>query len=353
MHHWFSHPLSLWLLLALPVLAALGYFARRRRRAALAKLGRMPAAETVLSLRERVAGIRAVCHSTGIALVVIGSAGPQWGREWVQTATGRDVVVVLDMSRSMLAEQPSRFQRAKAALVDLSWDVQRRGGHQLGLVVFAGGAKIVCPLTHDYDHFREALDQLDAQELPEELRPQSGGSGTRIGLGLLEAVQHAHDERFRGFQDVLLVSDGDDPARDEEWRAGVSAARERGIPVHTIGVGDPDNASTIPTEGGRPLRHGDKIVRTKLEERPLEEIARLTGGTYVPARTQALPLGELFRTRIEPRAGHGDEDGVEALQVYRPRYAWFLGPGLALLALEMILGRARSSLSAQRREYLW
>jgi Ca-activated chloride channel family protein len=352
MHHWFSHPLSLWLLVALPVLAALGYFARRRRRAALAKLGRMPAADTVLSLRHRVAGVRAVCLSLGIALLVTGLAGPQWGREWVQTATGRDVVVVLDMSGSMLAEQPSRFERAKAALVDLSWEVQQRGGHRLGLVVFAGGAKIACPLTHDYDHFRAALDQLDADELPEELRPQSGGSGTRIGLGLMEAVQHAHDDRFRGFQDVLLVSDGDDPARDEEWRTGVSAAREHGIPVHAIGVGDPDNASTIPTENG-PLRHGDKVVRTKLEQRPLEEIARLTGGIYVPARTQALPLGELFRTRIERRLGHGDEDGLDALQVYRPRYAWFLGPALALLALEMLLGRTRSLFPTQVRDYPW
>jgi Ca-activated chloride channel family protein len=352
MQHWFSDPMTLWLLLGLPVLAGLGYVARRRRRAALAKLGRMPASDTVLSARHRVAGVRGICLSLGVALLVIGAAGPQWGREWVQTATGRDIVVVLDMSRSMLAEQPSRFQRAKAALVDLSWDVQRRGGHRLGLVVFAGGAKVVCPLTHDYDHFRETLDQLDAEEPPEELRAESGGSGTRIGAGLVEAVQRAHDERYLGFQDILLVSDGDDPARDEEWRGGVSAARERGIPVHAVGVGDPNNSNPIPTGFG-PLRHGDKVVRTKLEERPLEEIARLTGGTYVGARTHALPLGEVYRARIEPRPGRGDEDGLDALQVYRPRYVWFLGPALALLFLEMLLGRTRSSFATQLREYGW
>ncbi|HMF13857.1 MAG TPA: hypothetical protein VKE94_16180, partial [Gemmataceae bacterium] len=82
-----------------------------------------------------------------------------------------------------------------------------------------------------------------------------------------------------------------------------------------------------------------ETVMTKLVERPLEEIARLTGGTYVPARTKAVPLGELFRTRIEPRSGHGDADGHEDLQVYRPRYAWFLGPALGLLALDVLLGR--------------
>src|SRR5262245_24644669 len=248
MHHWFSTPFALWLLLTLPVLALLGWLGQRRRARAVARLGSTPGVGLMLAVRDPWAGIRGVCLSSGIALLVVGVAGPQWGREWVQAAAGRDVVVVLDMSRSMLAEQPSRFERAKAALVDLSREVQKRGGHRLGLVVFAGAAKIACPLTHDYDHFREVLDQIDADELPEELRPDSGGSGTRIGVGLREAAQAAHDERYRGFQEILLVSDGDDPARDEEWRGGISAARERGIAVHTVGVGDPERASSIPAE---------------------------------------------------------------------------------------------------------
>jgi Ca-activated chloride channel family protein len=200
-------------------------------------------------------------------------------------------------------------------------------------------------LTHDYDHFREVLEQLDVNEPPEQLRPESGGSGTRIGAGIREAVQSTHDDHFLGFQDILLISDGDDPARDEEWRIGISAARERRIPVHTIGVGDPDHSSSIPTDDGA-LRHGEKTVLTRLEEKPLEEIARLTNGKYVAAHTKALPLGELFRSRI---AGHsGPDDAVEAnsLQIYRPRYAWFLGPALLLLAVEMILGRRPALLTA-------
>jgi Ca-activated chloride channel family protein len=278
-----------------------------------------------------------------LALLAIGLAGPQWGQDWVQGAGGRDLVVVLDMSRSMLAETPSRFERAKAALVDLSNEVQKRGGHRLGLVVFAGKAKLVCPLTHDYDHFREAVEALDATDLPDDLRPEGNASGTRIGAGLREAVE-AHDERFHGYQEILLISDGDDPAGDEEWRSGITAAREKGIPVHTVGVGDPDNGSPIPTGDG-PLVHDDKVVLTRLHEKPLEEIARLTGGKYTAAHTKALPLGELFHTRIEPRPDR-EEERVDALQVYRQRYAWFLGPALLLLALEMVLGRVRWPLAA-------
>jgi Ca-activated chloride channel family protein len=345
MSHWFSNPSSFTLLAVLPVLALLGYWARRRRRNALLQLGSAPALGAALAQRDRLGSVRAVCLSLGIVLLVVGAAGPQWGREWVEAATGRDVVVVLDMSRSMSAEQPSRFERAKQAVEDLTWDVQRRGGHRLGLVVFAGGAKTACPLTHDYDHFREVLEQLNVTELPEELRAESGGSGTRIGAGIKEAVQRAHDDRYRGFQDIILVSDGDDPAHDEEWRRGISAARERGIPVHTVGVGDPEHSNSIPTDDG-PLRHDDKIVRTKLEEKPLEDIARLTNGKYVAAHTKALPLGELFRSRIADRAGHDDPDEAEGLQIYRPRYAWFLGPSLLLLATEMILGRRRAVLVA-------
>jgi Ca-activated chloride channel family protein len=345
MSRWFSSPILFALTAVLPVLAILGWRAHRQRRAALMLLGSTPGLGAAISRRKNTGGIAAFCFSLGLTLLVTGAAGPQWGREQVESAGGRDVVVLLDMSRSMSAEQPSRFDRAKAAIEDLSWEVQRRGGHRLGLVVFAGGAKTVCPLTHDYDQFRDVLEQLGVNEPPEELRPASGGSGTRIGAGIREAVQSAHDDRFRGFQDIILISDGDDPARDEEWRAGISAARERGIPVHTVGIGDPEHPSAIPTDDG-PLRRNDQPVLTKLEEKPLQEIARLTNGKYTAAHTKALPLGELFRSRIEARAGHEDEDAAGSLNVNRPRFKWFLGPALLFLALELILSRRRAAVVA-------
>src|SRR5262249_53715009 len=98
MHHWFANPMALALLAILPVLAALGFIAQRRRRKALVRLG------SVFALGDRLASVRGLCLSTGIALLVVGIAGPQWGRDWVQAAPGRDMVAVLDMSRSMLAE---------------------------------------------------------------------------------------------------------------------------------------------------------------------------------------------------------------------------------------------------------
>lgn len=339
MHRWLTTPLALYLLAVLPVLSLVALLARRRRRRALAAFGSPPVLAVMLARQGRLRRLRGFCWTTGLTLLVVGVAGPRWGRDWAEAATGRDVVVVLDMSRSMLAEQPSRFQRAKASLADLCDTVQRRGGHRLGLVVFAGHGRIVCPLTHDYDHFRDVLDQLDPEAPPVDLAPHGeGASGTRIGAGLLAAVEGAHDDRATGSQDIILISDGDDPARDEEWRRGAAAARQRGIPVHVVGVGDPDTPSLIPGEGG-PMRHDGVMVFTRLEEAPLQEIAELTGGTYTPAHTRELKLGELFRTRIEPRPVREGAEDSDHLPVPRQRYQWFFGGTLALLAGALALGR--------------
>jgi Ca-activated chloride channel family protein len=192
-------------------------------------------------------------------------------------------------------------------------------------------------LTHDYDHFRDALDGL-SKEPPVDLTPPDAVSGTRIGLALQEAVA-THDPNFQGFQDILLISDGDDPARDGEWQAGVRAAKQGDIPVHTVGVGDPENASSIPLPEGQLERDGE-VVLTKLEEGPLREIARLTGGVYVPAHTKALPLGTLFREQMEVRAVR-DHD-PDPLPLLHQRARRFFAAAFGWLALEMLIGGRNS-----------
>lgn len=348
----FANPQALILLALLPLLAALTVLAARRRRRVLARFGAPPELRGVVSKWSAVRLLRSVCLVGGLVLLVIATAGPQWGQDWGQSAApGRDLVVVLDVSRSMLAEDvlPNRLDRAKRALEELSYAVQERGGHRLALVAFAARARLLCPLTHDYDHFRTALAELDAANLPPDLRPQGpdAPSGTRIGAALLAAVE-AHDPRFRGYQDIILLSDGDDPARDEEWRAGVDAAHHRGIPIHTVGVGNPDTGSPIPVRAGQPLRHQSQVVLTRLEEKPLRAIAEATAGTYTPARTDVLHLGELFRARMESRAMHENPD--EALPVYRQRYPWFLGSALLFLSMEMVLGSGNRGKGKRQRE---
>ncbi len=338
LRHWFANPWAFSLLSLMPLLSLLGFFALRRRRRALSQLGNLLMLEVLIAPRRGARFVRSLAFSLAMTLLAVGVAGPQWGRDWSQTvAPGRDLVVVLDLSRSMFAEQPSRLDRARAALLDLVATLKQRGGHRVGLVVFAGRAKVVCPLTHDYDHFKEIAEALDGDHLPPDLAvTDDDGSGTRIGAGLRAAVE-LHDSRHRGYQDILLLSDGDDPARDGEWRLPAAEARAKEIPVHAVGLGDPDRAWPIPLGEGRVLEHDGKPVLTRLEEEPLQEISHITEGVYTPAHTKALPLGKLFRERVEPRPVREDSD--DALPLYEQRYPWFLGAALLLLTGDMALGK--------------
>jgi Ca-activated chloride channel family protein len=339
-HSWFANPWFLLSLGVLPVLALLAIRARVRRRRALALLGSIPAIEGRLGAGNRWRWWRGV--SAVLALVLLGAAaaGPRWGRDWEQSATpGRDLVVVLDCSQSMLAETPSRLDRARKAVLDLCSAVEKRGGHRLALVLFAARARLVCPLTEDCDHLRELVGRLDDFLDAGELLPGPHDvSGTRIGDAVEEALA-AHDPRYQRAQDILLLSDGDDPAAaDGEWRKGIATARELGIAVTTVGLGDPDNASPIPVADGT-LKHAGREVRTRLQEAPLREIARQTRGEYIPARTQVLHLGEIYLDRIAGREQR--EESEDALPVQKPRHLGLLLGACMFLATVMLLPDAR------------
>jgi Ca-activated chloride channel family protein len=336
LHHAFAHPWMLWSLAALPVLVALDLGSARRRQRTLAWLGDRASREVQLAARRSGRWLGGLCWFLGFLGLGVGMAGPQWGRDWDQSAApGRDLVVVLDCSRSMLAETPSRLERARQALLDLADAVEQRGGHRLALVLFAGKPRLACPLTHDYDHFRSQLDNLETVAQGSGLGPPPGEkSGTRLGQALSLAAT-CDDPRFADTRDILLLSDGDDPAHDAEWREGARVARALGIRVHTVGIGDPNTASIIRLDSG-PLQYDGRLVRTRLQEAPLREIAEMTDGIYTSARTRTLPLGSYYLHAIE----HLPERAVstDVLPVYRQRYAWFLAPALGFLILSTFLG---------------
>jgi Ca-activated chloride channel family protein len=345
MNHWFSNPWAFYLMLGVtPVLAVFGALALRRRRKALARLGNLLTLEMLLPTGRWVRFVRGLIGSLALTLLVAGIAGPRWGLDYSQAAApGRDLVVVLDLSRSMLAEQPSRLQRAQSALLDLAQSLKERGGHRIALVVFAGRAKVICPLTNDYDHFREAVESADADHIPPEIHPtENEASGTRIGAGLTAALE-LHESQYEGYQDILLLSDGDDPSPERDWLVPAAEARVRGIRLNVVGVGDPSESWTIPGPDGKPLTHDDTLVKTRLHEESLREIAEVAGGTYIAARNQTLPPGRLFREWIESRAARDTPDGH--LPVYQNRAPLFLGGALFFLTVEMtlFLGSRRSS----------
>lgn len=326
----------LWFLTALPVLIVLGVWSSRRRRQAVARLGDLVVVEMQLASRRAWQRLRGLCWLLGLLTLGIGMTGPQWGRDWEQSsAPGRDVVVVLDCSRSMLAETPSRLERARDALLDLADTLERRGGHRLALVLFAGKARLACPLTHDYDHFRSQLDNLTSVAQERDLEPGPGEkSGTRLGQALALAAT-CDDPRWASMRDILLLSDGDDPGGDTEWRDGARAVAALGLRVHVIGIGDPNTSSVIRLQSGA-LLYDDQAVRTRLDETRLRAIAEITEGNYTSARNLTLPLGSIYLDTIQNQALREDSD--DTLPVYQQHYAWFLALALGLLVLFTFLG---------------
>ncbi len=338
----FAHPELLWAFVGLPILVLMSYWAAARRRHAVTELAGLSASLMARKRKERWGVLRRLCLTLGLSLVIVGSAGPRWGLEPEQTAPGRDLIAVLDCSRSMLAEQPTRLERGRRALLNLITALKQHGGHRIALVAFAAHAKVVCPLTRDYDHFLETLGNLfgpleDSLALARRIEaldigPKRGDvSGTRLGAGIDEALQ-IRDQRFLGITDILFISDGDDPARDREWYAAAARARARGVPIYTLGFGDPDSDSMLAKSL---LRPDETPFTTRLTEAPLQEIAEVTQGRYIPAHDTAVPLGAIYLDSIATRTMRDDaEDTLVGLQ---PRYVWFLLPAFLLLACSIML----------------
>lgn len=333
-----ARPDALWLLLLLPLLGLLNRWATRRRKRAIAAIGRPAAVAGQLTHPRPRRKWLGLAYPFAWLFLVLGVAGPRWGKsDEPGVAVGRDLVIVIDLSRTMLAgdmsdpKTPTRWEAARAGALDLLQAVARRGGHRVAVIVFAAKPKVLCPLTTDYEHVRAVLEDVDGAYPPPEIRigaDLDAPSGTRIGLALIEAV-NTHDHEFAGSQDIVLISDGDDPGGDAEWVRGASAAAAAKIPVHTVGVG-----SLNPT----PVTIANELLfSTVLQEKPLEQIASETHGLYVAARRDTPALGEFFRTRIEPNPSR--EYTGDQIPQPKERYPWFLAPALVLFLVGWLRGR--------------
>jgi Ca-activated chloride channel family protein len=343
---WFARPGWLWLGLLLPVLGALAGWSALRRRQARSRLVRGPAGARLLPPVGWREGLCFLCWGSGLLALLLACAGPRWGQDLEPRPAGRDLIVVLDLSRSMLAEQPSRLERARQSLADLCRVLERLGGCRLALVVFAAHPRLVCPLTPDCDHVREMLAEQDPAVLPPALRPQAHDppTGTRLGAALRLAVR-LHDPAFRAGTDLVLLSDGDDPARDGEWAEGIVAARTARLPVHVVAIGDPQRSFPIPLGAGL-LHYQGQLVQTRLEEEPLRQIAQGTGGSYLPAYTQSFPLGRWFEEVLwRHRLPRTEKDQPQAPE----QAVWFYALALALFLLGLSGNRARTDLEKRRR----
>jgi Ca-activated chloride channel family protein len=272
----------------------------------------------------------------GIAVAAMGFAcvalaRPQWGEEPREVRRkGIDVVIALDISRSMLATDvtPSRLD---AATDEVERILRRLDGDRVGLVVFAGIAFVQSPLTSDYGAIRLYLDRLDPEELP--IQGTASGRAIHEATRLLRGTEG--DTRFQraSNQVIVLISDGED--HDGDPIAAAEAARADGIDVFTVGVGTPEGGRIpIRDANGQILRYftdrNDEVVVTKLEEAQLMEVASRGGGEYLPLRAG----GAVAQALDEAIASYDAEALATMSRVeYEERFAVFLWPALVLLIL--------------------
>jgi Ca-activated chloride channel family protein len=234
----------------------------------------------------------------------------------------------------MLAEDvsPSRLDRAKADVLDLVAAVEEAGGHRLGLIAFAGSPSLKCPLTQVTSHFKLVLEGISPKSVPQ--------GGTMIGDCIREAID-AFDDKTQNFRDLILITDGED--MDSFPVEAAAAARDAGITIYAIGIGDPNLGSRVPvmdTSGRRTyLEHQGEIVWSKLDDRSLKEIAQVTDGVYIPAGTRTIELDRIFRDVIEPKARR--ELGETQRERLRQRFQWFLTPALIFLIIELLMRDSR------------
>ena len=285
----------LWIL---PVLGVFFYFAARRRRNALARIAGPNSAEAVK--RETPAGVnafRGILLLCALALLVIALAGPAWNPiEEKVDRQGRDVVFVLDVSRSMLAEdlRPSRLERAKADVADCVTALQ---GDRVALVAFAGNAVVQCPLTHDYGFFRMMLADLTPNSVTR--------GGTNLGDALRLAQKQVFDDAEKEFKDVILITDGED--HDSLPVAAAQELGAAGIRLIAIGIGDDTVGAPIQVTDERgyktTLKYRGETVRSKLDSKTLREMAQATpGGIYIPVGTNAFDLRETYERLVASAA---------------------------------------------------
>jgi Ca-activated chloride channel family protein len=315
----FARPQFWPLLLLVPALFLLLLAAGRARMRAAARFGGELAGATLLP------GTTALLWTLGAGGLLLTWIEPRLGEEeLIVERRGLDLVFCLDTSRSMLARdlEPSRLERAKLDIESILPDAI--GGDRVGLVAFAGEARVVVPLTHDLDSFRELLRQVDTSTL------RRGGSD--LGAALRSADQVVGED-LTATTTVLLLTDGEDLAG-----SGLQAARAlaaRGIVVHAVGYGSTQGSKvTLATQSGEEFlraRDGSEVV-TALDADGLRAIANACGGEFLRADAVALPLRELKTKRLDPIAERSYDAGAERQR--RTRFQWVLLPVVLLLLWE-------------------
>ncbi len=344
----FAHPILLWVLAgAVPALALFLWWSwRERTRRITAFVPRRLIDALTVGLSPRRARLRALLLIGAVAALLLALARPRYGAGVVEVSQrGLDILVAIDTSRSMLAQDAgpgtTRLERARLAALDLA---ALSRSDRVGLIAFAGSAFLQCPLTIDDAAFRQSVQALDTEIIPE--------GGTSIAAAIQSAID-AFQQGPDAIRVLVLLTDGEE--HDDAALQAARDAREAGLRIFTVGVGTArGEIIRIRDENGNESYLKDaegNVVKSSLNEPLLQEIASMTGGLYLPLQGPQA-MAELFSRGLQPlpRA----ELQSRMIEQYHERYQWPLALALILLAAEFVLperARARGPARPIRRQH--
>lgn len=319
----FEQAIYLYLLVAVPFLWLLFLYGRYKTRKTIEKYGDKHVVSQLFISRSRFRpSVKMLLILPALALIIIALAQPQSGAKMREVKReGVEILIALDVSNSMLAEDisPNRLTRAKRAVSGL---IDRLGTDKFGMIVFAGDAYTQIPITSDYSAAKMFLSSISTQTIAKQ--------GTNIGSAIERAMKSftPDDESSKV---LIIITDGED--HDQAAIEAAKEAAEKGIIVHTIGMGLPKGG---PIPQGNDYRRDQQgnIVLTKLNETMLTDVARAGNGIYIRANNTQVGLNALFDeiNKLE-KAGFGMHEFSE----YEDQFPYFAGFALLLLLIDMFI----------------
>jgi Ca-activated chloride channel homolog len=332
----FAYPIFLWGLLIIPIMWFL--FAARMawKRKAIRRYGDINLVGKLMpdfspgKLRTRFFIILGAW-----LLLIIGLANPRIGSKYEEIKRqGVDLIIALDVSNSMLAEdlRPNRLERAKQAVSKL---LDKFGDDRIGIVVFAGEASLQLPFTSDYAAARMYLSTVTTESIQ--------AQGTSIGRAINISMRSLPREGKRS-KAIIIISDGED--HEEEAITEAKAAKEAGVTIHTLGIGSAQGAPIPQMKDGRlngykTDENGSTII-TRMNPQMLQEVAKAGGGKFVQSAAGNVGLEDLF---TEINAMQKSDFGTKTFTDYEDRFQFFLLPALLLMLIEIFITERRSKIS--------
>lgn len=333
MLHRFENPEYLIGLILIPVLIGFFWYVLQRKRKLIRSFGEISIISQLMpELSYKRPIIKFSIFLISLTLIIIAMANPQVGSgSEVRSLEGLEVIVALDVSNSMLAEdiRPNRLEAAKKALRGF---VDRIKNDKVGVVVFAGEAFVQLPLTNDYHVVNNILPGISTASVPVQ--------GTAIGKAIEAAINSFSNINPDQNKVLVLISDGED--HEENAIAMANEAAEKGIIIYSIGLGNPNGAPLAfqNSDGRIELKKDEngKPVVSKLNEELLKEIAFITGGRY----QHALDLDTQLNLLVSDIQGLEKHEMVQTVYShFQDRYPYFIFAALLLLILDFLIGEGK------------